>query len=49
MRFILEHKWERLGLRLDPTDYTDAVSIAARTILSGKEAAREYLVIGPWR
>jgi DNA transposition AAA+ family ATPase len=29
VRFILEHKWEALGLTLDPTDFTDAEAMAA--------------------
>lgn len=35
MRFILEHKWERLALKLDPTDYTDAEAMAAITRITG--------------
>ncbi len=29
MRFILVHKWEQLGLALNPDDFTDAAAIAA--------------------
>ncbi len=35
LRFVLEHKWERLGLRLDPTDYTDAEAMAAIARITG--------------
>ncbi len=35
LRFILEHKWEQLGLKLDPTDFTDAEAIAAITRITG--------------
>ncbi len=35
LRFVLEHKWQRLGLRLDPTDYTDAEAIAAIARITG--------------
>ncbi len=35
LRFILEHKWEQLGLKLDPTDFTEAEAIAAITRITG--------------
>jgi len=35
LRFILEHKWEQLGRKLDPTDCTDAEAIAAITRITG--------------
>ncbi len=35
LRFVLEHKWERLGLKLDPTDYTDAEAMAAIARVTG--------------
>jgi len=35
LRFILEHKWEQLGRKLDPTDSTDAGAIAAITRITG--------------
>jgi len=35
LRFILEHKWAQLGLKLDPTDCTDAEAIAAITRITG--------------
>ncbi len=35
LRFVLAHKWERLGLRLDPTDYTDAEAMAAIARVTG--------------
>jgi DNA transposition AAA+ family ATPase len=35
LRFVLEHKWARLGLTLDPTDFTDAEAIAAIAPVTG--------------
>lgn len=35
LRFILEHKWEQLGRKLDPTDFTDAEASAASTRITG--------------
>jgi DNA transposition AAA+ family ATPase len=35
LRFILAHKWEQLGLTLDPSDYTDAEALAAITSITG--------------
>lgn len=35
LRFILAHKWEQLGLTLDPNDYTDAEALAAITRITG--------------
>jgi DNA transposition AAA+ family ATPase len=35
LRFVLAHKWERLGLTLDPTDYTDAEAMAAIARVTG--------------
>lgn len=35
LRFVLEHKWEQLGLTLDPTDYTDAEALAAIARITG--------------
>ncbi len=35
LRFVLEHKWEGLGLHLDPTDYTDAEAMAAIARITG--------------
>ena len=35
LRFVLEHKWERLGLTLDPTDFTDAEAMAAIARVTG--------------
>ncbi len=35
LRFVLEHKWEQLGLKLDPTDYTDAEALAAIARITG--------------
>jgi len=29
LRFVLAHQWQRLGLTLDPSDFTDAEAIAA--------------------
>jgi hypothetical protein len=29
VRFVLQHKWQQLGLSLDPGDFTDAESVAA--------------------
>jgi DNA transposition AAA+ family ATPase len=34
LRFILAHKWQQLGLALDPTDYTDAEALAAITSIT---------------
>ncbi|MHB8645465.1 MAG: AAA family ATPase [Thermomicrobiales bacterium] len=57
LRFVLEHKWEQLGLKLDPPDDTDAEALAAIARLleinqlgtitaEVVQAARERLVIG---
>ena len=35
MRFILAHKWERLGLTLAPDDFTDAEAMAAIARVTG--------------
>ena len=31
MQFILAHKWQQLGLKLTPDDFTDAEAVAAIT------------------
>lgn len=35
MQFILQHKWETLGLKLDPSDFTDAEAISAIIRITG--------------
>jgi DNA transposition AAA+ family ATPase len=35
MRFIIEHKWQQLGLSLDIEDFTDAEAIAAVIRITG--------------
>lgn len=35
MRFILEHKWEQLGLTLKPDDFTDSEAMATITRITG--------------
>lgn len=35
MRFILAHKWEELGLALNPEDYTDAEAMSAIARITG--------------
>lgn len=35
LRFVREHKWEQLGLTLDPTDDTDAEALAAIARITG--------------
>ncbi len=35
MRFVLQHKWQQLGLSLDPCDFTDTEAIAAIIRITG--------------
>lgn len=35
LRFVLEHKWEQLGLKLDPTDDTDADALTTIARITG--------------
>lgn len=35
VQFVLRHKWQQLGLSLDPTDYTDAEAVAAIVRITG--------------